>query len=43
MRLPGVTVYNFPPPTQGLASLVILGIFERLASPAPKASSTITA
>lgn len=24
------TVYNTPPPTQGLASLVILGIFERL-------------
>ena len=26
---PGVA-YNFPPPTQGLASLMILGIFERL-------------
>lgn len=26
----GATVYNFPPPTQGLASLLILGIFERL-------------
>ena len=24
------TAYNFPPPTQGLASLMILGIFERL-------------
>jgi gamma-glutamyltranspeptidase len=24
------TVYNLPPPTQGLASLMILGIFERL-------------
>lgn len=24
------TVYNLPPPTQGLASLVILGLFERL-------------
>jgi oxamate amidohydrolase len=24
------TVYNLPPPTQGLASLLILGIFERL-------------
>jgi gamma-glutamyltranspeptidase/glutathione hydrolase len=25
------TVYNTPPPTQGLASLIILGLFERLA------------
>ena len=24
------TVYNLPPPTQGLASLIILGLFERL-------------
>ena len=30
MKLPGLTVYNFPPPTQGLASLLILGIFEKL-------------
>lgn len=30
MGLPGVTVYNFPPPTQGLASLLTLGIFEKL-------------
>lgn len=30
VRLDGVTVYNAPPPTQGLASLLILGIFERL-------------
>ncbi len=30
LRLEGVTVYNFPPPTQGLASLMILGLFERL-------------
>jgi gamma-glutamyltranspeptidase len=29
-RLRDRTVYNFPPPTQGLASLLILGIFERL-------------
>lgn len=29
-RLDGATVYNCPPPTQGLASLLILGIFERL-------------
>lgn len=26
----GATLYNFPPPTQGLASLMILAIFERL-------------
>ncbi len=30
LKLPGVTVHNFPPPTQGLASLVILGLFEQL-------------
>jgi oxamate amidohydrolase len=29
-RLTGATTYNFPPPTQGLAALLILGIFERL-------------
>jgi len=30
LRLRDATLYNFPPPTQGLASLAILGIFERL-------------
>ena len=30
MQLHVGTVYNLPPPTQGLASLMILGIFERL-------------
>ena len=30
VALPDATVYNFPPPTQGLASLMILGIFSRL-------------
>ncbi len=30
VRLRNATAYNFPPPTQGLASLLILGIFERL-------------
>ncbi len=30
LSLQSGTVYNTPPPTQGLASLVILGIFERL-------------
>jgi gamma-glutamyltranspeptidase/glutathione hydrolase len=28
--LPGVNLYNLPPPTQGLASLMMLGIFSRL-------------
>lgn len=28
--MPGVRLFNFPPPTQGLASLMILGIFSRL-------------
>src|SRR5258706_1791784 len=30
INLPVGTVYNLPPPTQGLASLMILGIFARL-------------
>jgi gamma-glutamyltranspeptidase len=30
LTLPGATVYNMPPPTQGLASLIILGAFSRL-------------
>ena len=30
LRLNGRTHYNFAPPTQGLASLLILGMFERL-------------
>ncbi len=30
LRLDGVTLHNCPPPTQGLASLMILGLFERL-------------
>ncbi|MBW4047447.1 MAG: gamma-glutamyltransferase family protein [Proteobacteria bacterium] len=30
LRLADCTVYNLPPPTQGLASLMILGIYERL-------------
>lgn len=29
-RVGDATLYNFPPPTQGLAALLILGIFERL-------------
>jgi gamma-glutamyltranspeptidase/glutathione hydrolase len=30
LQLDAATAYNLPPPTQGLASLMILGIFERL-------------
>lgn len=30
LQLRGVTIANFPPPTQGLASLVLLGIFDRM-------------
>jgi len=30
VRLKSSTVYNLPPPSQGLASLLILGMFERL-------------
>ncbi len=30
LKLPGVTMFNFPPPTQGLASLIVLGLFEQL-------------
>jgi gamma-glutamyltranspeptidase/glutathione hydrolase len=29
-RIPGAMLVNFPPPTQGLASLVTLGVFSRL-------------
>ncbi len=29
LKLPGLTIANLPPPTQGLASLMILGIAER--------------
>lgn len=30
LKLQGRTLHNAPPPTQGLASLIILGLFERL-------------
>ena len=36
LSLPGRTLYNAPPPTQGLASLVLLGIFERLGVTKPE-------
>jgi gamma-glutamyltranspeptidase len=35
LTLASGTVYNTPPPTQGLASLIILGVFERLGCDAP--------
>ena len=37
------TLYNTPPPTQGLASLMMLALFERLASSRRRASSMCTA
>jgi len=30
VQVRGATLYNFPPPTQGLASLIILALFDRL-------------
>ncbi|MDU0220357.1 gamma-glutamyltransferase, partial [Escherichia coli] len=30
LRRRDATLYNFPPPTQGIAALIILGIFDRL-------------
>ncbi|WP_406854854.1 gamma-glutamyltransferase [Alsobacter sp. KACC 23698] len=30
VAIPGAQLYNFPPPTQGLASLIILALFSRL-------------
>ena len=30
LNLAGHTLYNMPPPTQGLASLILLGVYERL-------------
>jgi gamma-glutamyltranspeptidase/glutathione hydrolase len=30
LRLSGATVFNMPPPTQGLASLLILGVFDKI-------------
>ncbi|AWN34539.1 gamma-glutamyltransferase family protein [Methylobacterium radiodurans] len=36
IRRRDATLYNFPPPTQGLAALMILGIFDRLAIREPE-------
>ena len=38
-RVDGATLYNTPAPTQGLASLVLLGIYERLGAPHPDTSA----
>jgi len=32
LKVSGHTVYNMPPPTQGLASLLLLGVYEKLGS-----------
>ena len=36
VKLDAGTVYNTPPPTQGLASLIILGLYEQLGVKAPE-------
>lgn len=41
LRLAGRTHYNAPPPTQGLASLALLGIFERLGVKQPESFAHI--
>ncbi len=43
VRLANATVFNHPPPTQGLASLMILGIFDRLTLPAAESADYIHA
>jgi gamma-glutamyltranspeptidase/glutathione hydrolase len=30
LKIAGATLYNTPPPTQGLASLILMGVYERL-------------
>ncbi|GEL43136.1 gamma-glutamyltranspeptidase [Methylorubrum extorquens] len=39
LRRRDATLYNFPPPTQGLAALIILGIFDRLNIAAPESTA----
>src|SRR5262245_26358476 len=36
LKLDAGTVYNTPPPTQGLASLIIVGLYERIGVKAPE-------
>jgi gamma-glutamyltranspeptidase/glutathione hydrolase len=40
-RMKGVTLYNCPPPTQGLTSLMIHGIFDRLDAKEPESFAHI--
>jgi len=42
-QLDGARVWNHPPPTQGLASLMILGIFDRLALPVGESADYVHA
>ncbi len=39
----GAKIHNLPPPTQGLASLIILGILERLGTPEPDSADYVHA
>ncbi|MDR3463352.1 MAG: gamma-glutamyltransferase [Beijerinckiaceae bacterium] len=41
LRLHGQTIYNGPPPTQGLASLIILGLFDQLGVKDPESFAHI--
>ncbi|MGI9382302.1 MAG: gamma-glutamyltransferase family protein, partial [Methyloligellaceae bacterium] len=41
LALAGARVFNMPPPTQGIASLMILGIFERLDRPEPESTAYV--
>ncbi len=43
VKVSGATLYNTPPPTQGLASLIILALFDRLRVPDAEASRISTA
>lgn len=39
LRRRDATLYNFPPPTQGLAALIILGLFDRLRVAEPETAA----
>ncbi|MCV6593865.1 MAG: gamma-glutamyltransferase family protein [Silicimonas sp.] len=41
LNLRGHTLYNMPPPTQGLAALIILGIYDRLGITAPETTGFV--
>ena len=38
LNVAGHSLYNMPPPTQGLAALIILGLYERLQADAPESA-----